>query len=115
MPVLQLDTFNEPGNLGHVFVTPAGEVDDQLGTLSKFGRQAQRSTDRVCGFERTQNAFGAGQQLHGFKSGFVGDAGVLHPFGGVPSGMLRANARVIQARGAGMDIGGLSPLVLKHK
>ena len=27
----------------------------------------------------------------------------------------RANARVIQARGAGMDIGGLSPFVLKHK
>ncbi len=67
----------------------------------------------MSGFERGNDAFGAGEEARGVESGFVGDGGV---FGatliGEPS-VLGTNGGIVEAGGDGMSGGDLTVFVLQ--
>jgi len=94
------------GDLLHVFVAAAGEVDDDEFVLGHFRRANDAFGDRVCAFERGDDAFEAREFHEGFQRFFVGGVGVFGAFGVAQVGVFGAYGGVIQA---GADaVGGLN-------
>ena len=61
----------------------------------------------MAGFEGWNNAFGAAQVVEGIERFLIGDADILRAANLLQPGVLRANARVVQA---GADTMGFSDL-----
>src|SRR5690606_15143304 len=98
----------------YVLVATAGEVAQDQGVLRQFARQPDRLGDGVAGFERRQDAFGAGELVERSQRLLVGDADVLGAAGVLEEGMLGADARVVQAGRYRMRLGDLAVVVADH-
>ena len=81
----------------HVLVTPAGEVDQQNLVLAQRRRQLRGIGQRVAGFQRRDDALQAAQLVEGIERLRIGDRLILGAADVLQPGVLRADARVIEA------------------
>src|ERR1700674_5230512 len=92
----------------HVLVAAAGEIEDDEVVLAHAREAFDETCDGVGGFERRDDALGAGEQARGVERSGVRDGGV---FGaaliGEPS-MFGADGRIIESRGNGVSGGDLA-------
>ena len=87
----------DPGHLVEVLVSPAGQVDDDVGVERHLRCDLDRLGDGVGRFERRHDAFGLGEQVEGGEGLPVVHRGVLHPAGVPPVRVLRPDRRIVEA------------------
>src|SRR5260370_19696923 len=97
----------------HVLVAAAGEIEDDEVVLAEAREAFDEPGDGVRGFERRDNALGAGEKTRGIERSGVRDGGIFSAALVGKPGMLRADGRIIKPRGNGMRRGNLAVFILK--
>ena len=86
----------------HVLVAAPGEVDDDMPPCGEFFVVLEYPCQRVRGFQRGKDAFGAAEGLEGVERlGIVGEP-IMDAPDGVQIGVLRTDAGVVEPGGNGM-------------
>src|SRR2546429_6869711 len=99
---------------GHVFVATAREIEDDEVVFREALGAFDEAGDGVGGFERGDDAFGAGKGACGVECGGVGDGEIFGAALIGEPGVLGADGGIVEAGGNGMRRGDLDVFILQN-